>query len=252
MKYFSCGFSNLGGHGHGFVVVGSGTRALQPLKTHRVDEDRIEAFTTGPPDTNAIIITAEIESRFDDLVLFRCSPIPSCVTPLQTVASVVIVMDSWPAYHEFELSTTGNSQYRGDDTRGKSVEAQCLPVGVEVTTNPDFASRNMQTRQSYKKPAWRRVTGVSDVSANERCLEQSYDSFQARRVYMASRRQMKDSELWRAVGSIEETHSVTNVARFFGVHHSVFSQLWKQFQKSQTVVRRSRPPPPKALDFFPD
>ncbi|GFU71823.1 uncharacterized protein TNCV_2033641 [Trichonephila clavipes] len=51
---------------------------------------RIEAFTTGSPHTNTIIITAEIESGFvakDDLVPFRCSPV-SCATPLQTEASM--------------------------------------------------------------------------------------------------------------------------------------------------------------------
>ncbi|GFW20410.1 hypothetical protein TNCV_4546771 [Trichonephila clavipes] len=52
---------------------------------------RIEAFTTGSPHTNTIVITAEIESRFvakDDLVPFRCSPVSSCAAPLQTEASM--------------------------------------------------------------------------------------------------------------------------------------------------------------------
>ncbi|GBN06132.1 hypothetical protein AVEN_222594-1 [Araneus ventricosus] len=55
---------------------------------------------------------------------------------------------------------------------------------------------------------------------------------------MASRRQMEDSERWRAVGRIEAGQSITDVALFFGVHHSVISRLWKQFQNSQTVVQR--------------
>ncbi|GFX51131.1 transposable element Tcb1 transposase [Trichonephila clavipes] len=49
---------------------------------------------------------------------------------------------------------------------------------------------------------------------------------------------MEDSERWRAVGSIETGQSITDVALFFGVHHSVISSLWKQFQTTQTVVRR--------------
>ncbi|GFU90885.1 uncharacterized protein TNCV_4922181 [Trichonephila clavipes] len=41
----------------------------------------------GSPLMNTIVITAEIESGFvakDDLVPFRCSPLSSCVAPLQT------------------------------------------------------------------------------------------------------------------------------------------------------------------------
>ncbi|KFM70849.1 hypothetical protein X975_27236, partial [Stegodyphus mimosarum] len=53
---------------------------------------------------------------------------------------------------------------------------------------------------------------------------------------MTSRRQMEDFE--RAVGRIEAGQSITDVALFFGVHHSVISRLWKQFQTTQTVVRR--------------
>ncbi|GFT70444.1 transposable element Tcb1 transposase [Trichonephila clavipes] len=55
---------------------------------------------------------------------------------------------------------------------------------------------------------------------------------------------MEDSERWRAVGRIEAGQSITDVAFFFGVHHSVISRLWEQFQTTQTVVRRpvgSRP-----------
>ncbi|PRD30573.1 UNVERIFIED_CONTAM: hypothetical protein NCL1_26029 [Trichonephila clavipes] len=49
---------------------------------------------------------------------------------------------------------------------------------------------------------------------------------------------MEDSERWRAVGFIEAGQSITDVALFFGVHHSVISRLWKQFQNTQTVIRR--------------
>ncbi|GFX45401.1 uncharacterized protein TNCV_1026611 [Trichonephila clavipes] len=54
-------------------------------------KEGIEAFTTGSPQTNTIVITAVIESGFDakdDVVPSRCSPISSCVAPLQTVASM--------------------------------------------------------------------------------------------------------------------------------------------------------------------
>ncbi|GFX58005.1 HTH_Tnp_Tc3_2 domain-containing protein [Trichonephila clavipes] len=55
---------------------------------------------------------------------------------------------------------------------------------------------------------------------------------------MTSRKRMEDSERWRVVGRIEAGQSITDVALFFGVHHSVISRLWKQFQTTQTVVRR--------------
>jgi hypothetical protein len=40
------------------------------------------------------------------------------------------------------------------------------------------------------------------------------------------------------VGRIEAGQSTKDVAIFFGVHRSVISRLWKQFQISQTLVRR--------------
>ncbi|GFV97116.1 HTH_Tnp_Tc3_2 domain-containing protein [Trichonephila clavipes] len=49
---------------------------------------------------------------------------------------------------------------------------------------------------------------------------------------------MEDSERWCAVERIEAGQPITDVALFFGVHHSVISHLWKQFQTTQTVVRR--------------
>ncbi|GFW09768.1 HTH_Tnp_Tc3_2 domain-containing protein [Trichonephila clavipes] len=58
------------------------------------------------------------------------------------------------------------------------------------------------------------------------------------RVSMTSRKRMEDSERWHAVGRIEAGQSIPDVALFFGVHHSVISRLWKQFQTTQTVVRR--------------
>ncbi|GFX88230.1 uncharacterized protein TNCV_1066461 [Trichonephila clavipes] len=48
---------------------------------------------------------------------------------------------------------------------------------------------------------------------------------------------MEDSELWPAVGRIEAGLSITYVVLFFGVHQSVISRLWKQFQNTPTVVR---------------
>ncbi|PRD22427.1 UNVERIFIED_CONTAM: hypothetical protein NCL1_49117 [Trichonephila clavipes] len=53
---------------------------------------------------------------------------------------------------------------------------------------------------------------------------------------MTSRKRM-EAERWRAVGCFEAEQSITNVALFFGVHHSIISHLWKQFQITQTVVR---------------
>ncbi|GBO05453.1 hypothetical protein AVEN_17688-1 [Araneus ventricosus] len=41
---------------------------------------------------------------------------------------------------------------------------------------------------------------------------------------MASRRRMEDSERWRAVGRIEAGQSITDVAIFFGVHHSTIME----------------------------
>ncbi|GFW74987.1 transposable element Tcb2 transposase [Trichonephila clavipes] len=53
---------------------------------------------------------------------------------------------------------------------------------------------------------------------------------------MTSSKRMEDSERWRTVGRIEARQSITYVALFFGVHHSVISRLWKQFQTTQ--IRR--------------
>ncbi|GFV83989.1 transposable element Tcb1 transposase [Trichonephila clavipes] len=55
---------------------------------------------------------------------------------------------------------------------------------------------------------------------------------------MTSRKRMEDSERWCAVGRIEAGQLITDVALFFGVHHSAISHLGKQFQTPQTVVRR--------------
>ncbi|GFV08164.1 HTH_Tnp_Tc3_2 domain-containing protein [Trichonephila clavipes] len=40
--------------------------------------------------------------------------------------------------------------------------------------------------------------------------------------------------LWGALAG----QSITDNALFFGVHHSLISRLWKQFQTTETVVRR--------------
>ncbi|GFU28380.1 HTH_Tnp_Tc3_2 domain-containing protein [Trichonephila clavipes] len=56
---------------------------------------------------------------------------------------------------------------------------------------------------------------------------------------MTSRKKrMEDSEHWRAVGRIETGQSITDFVLSFGVH-SVTSRLWKQFQTTQTVARRT-------------
>ncbi|PRD17870.1 UNVERIFIED_CONTAM: hypothetical protein NCL1_62837 [Trichonephila clavipes] len=41
------------------------------------------------------------------------------------------------------------------------------------------------------------------------------------RVSMTSRKRMEDSKRWHAVGLIEARQSITDVALFFDVHHSV-------------------------------
>ena len=53
---------------------------------------------------------------------------------------------------------------------------------------------------------------------------------------MTSRRRMEDSKRWRTVERIEAGQSITDVALYFGVHHSVISHLWKQVQTTQTAV----------------
>ncbi|GFU63578.1 uncharacterized protein TNCV_4256191 [Trichonephila clavipes] len=56
-----------------------------------VFKGRIEAFITGSPHTNTIVITADIQSGFvakADLVPFRCSSVSSCAAPLQTETSM--------------------------------------------------------------------------------------------------------------------------------------------------------------------
>ncbi|GFW87319.1 HTH_Tnp_Tc3_2 domain-containing protein [Trichonephila clavipes] len=55
---------------------------------------------------------------------------------------------------------------------------------------------------------------------------------------MISRKRKEDSERWRAAGRIEAGQSITDVALFFGILHSVISRFWEQFQTTQTVVRR--------------
>ncbi|GFT65097.1 transposable element Tcb1 transposase [Trichonephila clavipes] len=51
-----------------------------------------------------------------------------------------------------------------------------------------------------------------------------------------------------AVGHIEAGQSITDVALFFSVHHSVISRLWKQLQITQTVVRKPVSGPPRVTD----
>lgn len=73
--------------------------------------------------------------------------------------------------------------------------------------------------------------------------------FQHRRVSIASRRLMDDSERWRDVGCIKAGQSITDVVLFHGVHHSVITRLYKQFLTSQTFFRR--PLACKSYDPFP-
>ncbi|GFT24186.1 hypothetical protein TNCV_2064271 [Trichonephila clavipes] len=41
----------------------------------------------------------------------------------------------------------------------------------------------------------------------------------------------------RIIGKLEEGRSVTSVAAEFGIAHSIFSRLWRQFQTTGTAIR---------------
>ena len=62
---------------------------------------------------------------------------------------------------------------------------------------------------------------------------------------MPQRSRLEDSKRWRAVGRLEAGQTITEVARFFDVHHSVISRLWRQFQTTETVIRRPVPGRPR-------
>ena len=55
---------------------------------------------------------------------------------------------------------------------------------------------------------------------------------------MTSRKQIEDSDRWRAVGCIEARQLIIDIALFFGIHHLVILRLWKQYQTTQTVIQR--------------
>ncbi|GFW42890.1 uncharacterized protein TNCV_734231 [Trichonephila clavipes] len=70
---------------------------VTPVIKARMRKGRIEAFTTGSPHTNTIVITAEIGSGFVtryDLAPFRCNLVSTCAAPLQTEASMGGVKNS--------------------------------------------------------------------------------------------------------------------------------------------------------------
>ncbi|GFX88409.1 hypothetical protein TNCV_2278771 [Trichonephila clavipes] len=89
----------------------------------------IEPLTTGPPHTNTIAITAQSESRFvaeDDLVLFRWSPILSCVTTLQTEASLVgAIGNTHSGRHETRCLVRRLATVR-EDTGARSEGDACI------------------------------------------------------------------------------------------------------------------------------
>ncbi|GFV06700.1 HTH_Tnp_Tc3_2 domain-containing protein [Trichonephila clavipes] len=76
------------------------------------------------------------------------------------------------------------------------------------------------------------------VSADRRYLKLSYNLF-SRHTYFYDF-QKTNERFWALAccWRIEAGQSITHVALFFGVHHSLISRLWKQFQTTQTVVRR--------------
>ena len=67
---------------------------------------------------------------------------------------------------------------------------------------------------------------------------------------MTSRRRMEDSELWRAMGRIEAGQSITVVALFFGVHHSVISCLWFTDSCPKTCSRSPKGYNPRGRSIY--
>ncbi|GFX51628.1 hypothetical protein TNCV_5013321 [Trichonephila clavipes] len=69
-----------------------GDRVSQAMEPHTITpavammchckvKAELSRSTSGPPHTNTIVLTSQIECRFvaeGDLIPFRCSPIPSC------------------------------------------------------------------------------------------------------------------------------------------------------------------------------
>ncbi|GFX38659.1 transposable element Tcb1 transposase [Trichonephila clavipes] len=55
---------------------------------------------------------------------------------------------------------------------------------------------------------------------------------------MSSRHHIDDFMLGRIIGKIEEGRKITDVAREFGIAHSVVSRLWKSFKTTGMCSRR--------------
>ncbi|GFV64886.1 HTH_Tnp_Tc3_2 domain-containing protein [Trichonephila clavipes] len=53
------------------------------------------------------------------------------------------------------------------------------------------------------------------------------------------RRHLEAFTRGRIIGKLEEGRSVTSVAAEFGIAHSIFSRLWRQFQTTGTAIRGS-------------
>ncbi|GFV41204.1 hypothetical protein TNCV_2979581 [Trichonephila clavipes] len=128
----------------------------------------------GPPHTNTIVLTAQIESKFiteDDLVPFRCSPIPLCATPLQTEAPGSGVLLSahvmgaaipnvlQPGALSWFWKTQGPvvKVLPISDDRGRRRRRRLFPEGREKKINHDVRVESNQ-ENSHKK------TGREDVA----------------------------------------------------------------------------------------
>ncbi|KFM71642.1 hypothetical protein X975_07595, partial [Stegodyphus mimosarum] len=107
------------------------------------------------------------------------------------------------------------------------------PTRVPLLTKRHSKSRLLWARehQAGTMDKWKKIAWSNELRPSIHHVDDIH-------VSMTSRRRMEDSERWRAVGCIEKGQSITDVALFFGVHHSATSRLWKQFQTTQTVVRR--------------
>ncbi|GFT86541.1 hypothetical protein TNCV_1053931 [Trichonephila clavipes] len=116
---------------------------------------RNEVFTPESPHTNTIVITAEIESEFvakDDQAPFRCSPVSSCLAPIQTLASICgrhgRLDPKFPSARRLRMV--------GEDTWASSEGTTCVLMAADEAV--DFTHAFLTMRWSSS------MTGLSRVS----------------------------------------------------------------------------------------
>ncbi|GFV98405.1 hypothetical protein TNCV_623641 [Trichonephila clavipes] len=100
-----------------------------------------------PPHMNTIVFTSQIESRFvteDNLVPFRCSPIPSCATPLQVETSLVDVVGNTRDGRRYTRCPSARclAKFR-EDTRARSENAACVWTTAKAAVGSKRAGRVM-------------------------------------------------------------------------------------------------------------